>query len=477
MSLASLLASPARGFGENHSSGLALWAGIGFFAAYGLAAAMGQTQMLMMIVLGILLCGSVVCLRLPVLCCIAWLLVVGTTPEIWVANIVSGSANTVTAAVKVCGLGLVAICALRYGLVFDLFNPGFAFVLMFFVGLEHGLYPTLSIGESLRTLIGSAAPYAFSFCRLPRRWCAAMIETVIWIPSLILVFGVPLAAAHVQSLLAPDEGGSVRLAGSTIPAFLATLAMTSIYACLVELYRDGRSRYLWLFALNFVILVGSGSRMPLACAVVVTGIAFIAIRSESFTLRKRVLPFLVGLFVLPVLLVLAATSKSLRLLTLLSSNSNATDLSGRGLIWPFFESAWDKSPIFGWGVGTGKILVDPDSLTAKLLGTTAAHNEYLRIGVEGGYVGIALVMIFMVLWTWRWSTILTRTDKIITRLVMVGFAVESITDNTLIAAPTSVLFVWISAVFARGSAEAGSRDAGTESNELAAVLDRPSLAA
>ena len=466
-----------RGFGESDTSPLVWWVGIGFFIAYMLAAMMGQKQLLAMIVLGILVCGTVVCIRMPVLCCVVWVLLAGTTPEIWVDNILPGSANMVTAAVKVCGLGLVAICILRYGPVLDLLNPAFAFVLMFFIGIWHGFYPTLTMGESIRTLIGSGAPYAFSFCRMSRRWCAAVIEAVIWIPTLILAFGVPLAAAHIQPFLAADEGGSVRLAGSTIPAFLATLAMTAAYACLIELYRTGRSRYLWLFGVNFMILVGSGSRSPLASAVMVTGIAFIAIRSESFTLRKRVLPFLIGLFALPVLLVLAATSKSLRLLTVLSSDKNAASLSGRGLIWPYFENAWDQSPIFGWGVGTGKILVDPDSLTAKLLGTTAAHNEYLRIGVEGGYVGIALVMIFMVLWTWRWSTMLTRTDKIITRLIMLGFAVESITDNTLIAAPTSVLFVWMSAVFARGALEA--RQAQSERGERSVALMRhqPRLAA
>ena len=449
-----LLPSQVRDFRDNHSSNIAFWVGIGFFVLYAVAAMMGQTQIMMMIALGILACIAVVCLRMPVLCCAAWVLVIGSTPEMWLPDIIHNSANLATALTKLSGFGLVAICVLRYGLVIDLFNPGFAFVLMFFFGLGHGLYPTLTVGESLRTVVGSAAPYAFSFSRLSQRWSAAVIESVIWVPTLCLVFGTVLAAAGIRPLLSADVGGSVRLAGSTHPAFLATLAMTSCYACLIELYRNGRSRYMWLFALNFAILVGTGSRSPLACEIMVTGIAFVAIRSESFTMRRRVLPFLVGLFALPAILVLlASSSDSLRLLTILS-DKHAGSLSGRGLIWPFFERAWDASPMFGWGVGTGKILVDPDSAVAKLLGTTAAHNEYLRIGVEGGYVGIGLVVLFMVLWTWRWTTGMVRTDKVITRLVMIGFAVESITDNTLIATPSSVLFVWLSAVFARGRIEA-----------------------
>lgn len=443
-----------RGFRDLYGANLALWAGVAFFALYIVSVSMGAKQMMAVLALSVLVCMATVSLRMTVLSCTVWLLVAGTSPEMWLGDLVPGSANTVTAIIKVAGLGLVALCVLRYGVVFDLFNPGIAFALMFLIGIAHGLWPGLTKDESLRTLIGSAAPFAFSFSRLSRRWCATIIQATMWIPVVIIGFGCLLAVAHLRSLLAADEGGSVRLAGSTHPAFLAVYAMTAAYAALVELYRTGRSRYLMIFGLNVLILLATGSRSPLACAVMVSGIAFIAIRSNSFTLRKRVLPLLLATFSLPVLLALAATSKSLRLLTVLSGN--ASSLSGRDVIWPFFQAAWDQSPWFGWGVGTGKMVVDPDSLTAKLLGTTAAHNEYLRIGVEGGYVGLGLLVASMALWCWWRSRLLVSTDRIITRLIMLGVGIECITDNMLIAAPASILFTWMSAVFARGSLEQAS---------------------
>ena len=473
--MASLLPNRMRRFGENHFSNLALWVGVGFFAVYTYAAFTGPKQLLMMIALGLLACVGVVVLRLPIMACAFWVLLAGSTPEMWFADIVPGSENAATALVKIAGLALVGICVLRYGLVLDLLNPSIAFVLMFFIGLGHGLYPTLTIGDSLRSLIGGAAPFFFSFSRLSRRWCSWVIEAVIWVPTLIMVFGMFLAAAHIRPFLIPDEGGSVRLGGSTHPAFLGGFAMTAVYASLIELYRNGRNRYLYLLILNFLILFGSGARSPLGCAVVVVGFAFIAIRSQSFTLRRRVLPMMLGLLSLPLMLAVAATSNSIRLLTVLSGN--AKGLSGRDVIWPFFEAAFARSPIFGWGVGAGKVVVDPDSLTAKLLGTTAAHNEYLRIGVDGGYVGIGLVMGFMALWTWHWSRRMNRSDRIIIRLVVFAFALQSITDNTLIAATASVLFTWISTVFARGAIEAnpvaaGSREEAWETGD-GAMLDLP----
>ncbi len=440
--------------------GLAFAVGAAFFAIYILAAYMGQTMLIGVTALSLLACIAVVTVRLPVACCCIWLLIVGSTPEMWLGDLVPGQANLITALVKASGFGLSAICILRYGLLVDLLNPGWAFVLMFFTAASHGLHPNLTTGDSIRTVIGSAAPYAFAFSRLSRRWCAAIIETTIWVPTAAVGFGAVLAAAGLRPLFAPDESGSIRLAGSTHPAFLAGLAMMAVYAALVELYRTGRTRYSLLVGLNFLILVATGSRSPLFCAVMVTGISFVALKSENFTLRKRVVPLLVCLFALPALMILAVTSTSLRLLTVLSDTNHGASLSGRDLIWPYFESAWDRSPVFGWGVGAAKVLVDPDSLTAKLLGTTAAHNEYLRIGVDGGYVGIGLVMLFMALWTWRWSRLLASTDKVITRLVMVGVSIECITDNMLIAAPASALFMWMSAVFARGRIETREAEAG-----------------
>lgn len=455
-----IAASPAlrriRDLVDYRRSSPLLWIIGGFFALYTVVALLRPEQLIIVIAAGMLACAGILCFRMPVLSCTLWLLVVGSTPEMWLPDIIPGTSNLATALVKASGYGLVALCIVRYGLVLDGFNPGFAYVAMFFIGIGHGLHPNLTVSDSLRTVMGAAAPYAFSFSRLSRRWSASMIEATMWIPTLVLVFGALLDGAGLRPLFSPDEAGSVRLGGSTHPAFLAVLSMTALYAALIEIYRGGRTRHMLMFGLNLVVLVATGSRSPLVCGVVVSLIAFFGIRSETFTLRRRATPLIVGLMSLPVLVVIAVTTSSLRLFTVVTQNAGS--LSGRDVIWPIFQRAWDQSPLFGWGVGTGKVLIDPDSLVAKLLGTTAAHNEYLRIGVDGGYVGIALVAGTLALWAWRWTSVLPRPEKIIIRLIMVGVGVECITDNMLIASPTSVLFTWMSAVFARGALHAARNE-------------------
>lgn len=409
---------------------------------------------------GTLFCIAVPVIRWPVAVSAAWLLIAGTSPEMWLGDLI-GQENTITAIVKVLGLALLVVCMLRYGARLDIFNPSFAYVAMFLTGFAHGLWPTLTMMDSARSLIGSAAPFAFSFSRLSRRWCNAIITATMWVSPVIVGFGAVLAVVHLRPLFT-NIAGVVRLEGSTHPAFLGGFAATGIYAALVELYRDGRSRHLAAVIVNYLVLLLTGARAPLACALGVTAAAMFFLRAEVFPARRRLPMVLLGMLALPVLVAFASGSSSIRLLNVLSSD--ARDLSGRDLIWPLFEEAWNASPLIGWGIGAGRMVVDPDSLLAKLLGTTAAHNEYLRMGVEGGYLGLSLLILMLALWAIHGTRHAPRTDRFIMRSVFVAFAVHSFTDNTLIAATASVMFAWVSAVFARAALEreAEARRSATE---------------
>ncbi len=388
-----------------------------------------------------------------------WLVVAACTLEMTLSDLLGPSAYEATiAAVKAAGLALAVVCVLRYGPRLDPFNPAWAFGAMFVVGVAHGLHPGLTMGESLRSLVGSAAPYVFTFSRLSRRWARAMIRATQWAPLASVAGGACLALIGLRPLFV--ESGGLRLAALGHPAFLAGASLAALYACLVELYRAGRRRDLALLAANGAILLLTGARAPLVygAAVVLVTLAFVS--SPAMPRRRRVPLLLACATSVPVLVVGADALAGLRVFNLLLGD--AADLSGREELWPYFEQAAGSSPWFGWGVGAGNVVVPQDSAVVRLMHTWAAHNEWLRILVEGGQVGRAALVALFALWCWHHTRRLARAERAIMRLVFVAFACHACTDNVLISTSACVLFAFCAAVFARGAleSEAAHRESG-----------------
>jgi O-antigen ligase len=380
----------------------------------------------------------------------AWLLVAGATLEMTLGDMLGLDAyQPIIAAVKAVGLGLALLAVLRYGPRLDPWNPAYAWLAMFAAGLAHGLYPALSTGDSVRSLIGSAAPFAFCFSRLSRRWARAIIRMTAWIPLLTVTAGALLDAGGVRPLFI--NSGGLRLAGLGHPAFLAGFCLTAIYAGLIELFRDGRPSRLWLLAANAVLLLLTGARAPLFYAAAVSLLSLLFVPSAALSPRLRVLLLLGGATALPVLAALAGDLADIRAINLLLTAP--ADLSGRQELWPSFEQAAALSPWWGWGVGAGNAIIPPESPLVQSLHTWAAHNEYLRVAVEGGQCGRALLVACFVLWVRGHTARLVPSDRAIMRLVFTAFAFHALTDNVLISTSACVLFAFATAVFARGQHE------------------------
>ncbi len=382
--------------------------------------------------------------------CAGWLLVAGATPEMSVGDLLGpDSVAPIIAVVKAAQLGLVLVCILRFGPRADPFNPAYAFAAMAVAGFVHGLHPGLTPLDSLRSLAGSVAPFAFSFSVLSLGWARAIILMTRWIPVLTVAAGALLDAAGIRPLFV-DLGGA-RLAALGHPAFLAGFCLAAIYACLTELFRDGQRRDVALLLANLLILAATGARAPLAYAVLVCLAALLFVAAPRFAWHRRLTLLLACAAVLPVLAALAGELVGLRLFYVLSSA--AENLSGRDILWPMFEAAAARSPWFGWGVGAGNTIVPPTSDVAHLIGTLAAHNEYLRMRVEGGWIGLGLLIVCFAAWVRRHSACLRPSDRAVIRMVFVAFALHAFTDNVLISTSACVLFTFVAAVFARGMLE------------------------
>lgn len=390
----------------------------------------------------------------PVAFCVSWLIVTALTLEMTLNDLVGPAAFQATiAGVKGCGILLVIVCAFRYGTRWDPYSPAWGFGLIAATGLVHGLYPGLTATDSLRSLLGSASPYAFGFVRVPAAWARTIIRATIWCPPIAVMAGAGFAVAGLRPMFV-DSGGW-RLAGLGHPAFLAGICLPAIYAGLIEVWRDGRPRDRLMIVANLLILVLTGARAPLAYALAVGGMTVLTVPSRSVSSRDRFLVVTLAGLLLPVLMLLAGDLTTVRLFNVVAND--AGNLSGRQYLWPAFEAAAAGSPWLGWGLGAGNVIISPASPIAQMLHTWAAHNEYLRMEVEGGQIGRTVLILLFGLWAWSNTRPLTASERRILRYAFVAFGAHAFTDNVLISTPSCVLFTFVIAVFARGRAEQAAR--------------------
>ena len=366
-----------------------------------------------------------------------WVLALATGPDYWL-SFATGDPETTAGLLKGFGLAVLAGAALRGGLRMDRWNPAFAFLAMFCTGLIHGLHPGLSLGASARSLLGSAAPFLFGFLRQDEKFRRAAIGAVMWAPLFAVGLDVILSLAGLDQFYTLEQG-ALRLGGNGQPPFLGGFALIGLYAAVLELAARPRQGAAALVAANFVIILLTGARSPLALGCM----AIFAL----LLMRRRIMPLAAAGALAAGMLLCSGPLGFLRAVDL-TKLGEAANLSHRTLVWPYFVEAMRQSPWVGWGVGAGKVIIPVTSQLNELLGTNAAHDEYLRIGSEGGMLGLALLAGLMTFWAARGARALPGAQAWLMRLIFVAFAIQSITDNTLIATTGSAFFLWASAIFA-----------------------------
>jgi len=113
---------------------------------------------------------------------------------------------------------------------------------------------------------------------------------------------------------------------------------------------------------------------------------------------------------------------------------SAINWNGREFIWAALVAAWMTSPLIGLGLG---------SSTAILKGTfhkdvgLVAHNEYIRLGTDTGFIGIGLMLVVGLSWLMVAATVVSRKSDEAYEIalpalaVLVAIAVISLTDNAI----------------------------------------------
>jgi hypothetical protein len=237
-------------------------------------------------------------------------------------------------------------------------------------------------------------------------------------PLLQVVLGVAYAALGIKPMFRPDSFGVMRMQGSTGTAFLGAATATGAVAAMAYAHLKDM-RYLALVAINAGILLLSGARMATAAAVIgCAGLLFFGFRRDP---HARYLIMIGGSLAAMVAVPVLGGA----LLERVGSGS----LQGRDLLWNFLGGFVRDYPEFGVGLGHQYTLI-PASLT-QATGTVAAHNEYLRLLVELGRVGILVLGLGTIALLAAALLSPTRRTPAALVVILLAFFTYTSTDNTL----------------------------------------------
>jgi O-antigen ligase len=380
----------------------------------------------------------------------AMVLTYGVALDLQLDQLTSGGASAAlgAAVVKVVPFAVAGALLLRYGINRAVNWPFIAFLAI--AGLSLAILPigrVAGFGDMIRSFIGSTAPFVLGFALAPHRFWTALCRGAALVPLISVLVGLVAHVVGFNPIL--DPGG--RLNGLHSAPFLAGFCVTAIFASTLEYLRGFRLRWLLLGGANLAILLGTQARAPFIAVALFLLLVFALSGERVFPLRRKV-DLLMGGMVPAVLLLGPALLYALQRFT----GEGSENFSGRDIIWPYFIEAIEQRPLFGFGLGAGKLIVDPEDPTIKLLGSSAAHNEYLRLAVDAGIVGCAAIFLSIIMWVWNGTRRARSADQLVLRCALVAALLHSGFDNTLIASTAIMQFAFFAAALARARIESGA---------------------
>lgn len=340
--------------------------------------------------------------------------------------------------------GLLLICSLVFVMTRRIYvaNIGLALALVAatVISAVGTQYSGFGLDRYFRGLISLVTPFLLLCAEPTEKDSKRLLLIFAWAPLVAMVLGVMYQVAGIRAIWYTDFLTATRLQGSLSPAGLGSLCYLGAIAATLKAAADRRRLYIWLglAAVNCVILVLSAARMPLALTVLVCAVIYLTMVNPNVS--GMLTAALAGIPAAAVVMLVFGQS--------LLARFESESLSGRELLWQYLEIALADHPVFGVGIGH-QILLLPERL--KTLTTTmAAHNEYLRIAVETGYVGAVIIFGAIALMCLNICRLSRVSHRFAFLAICVSFFIFCKTDNAISSSITPFALVLASFAFPRG---------------------------
>jgi hypothetical protein len=259
-------------------------------------------------------------------------------------------------------------------------------------------------------------PFAF-LAALPREQDSRSMLVVLAVTPIISVIGGAVYQLLGVGSVMIGAGAEMRLCGTTLASYLAGMALSGTVAALLYT-RNYNKRAAPLIMVNGLILLMTGGRTPLAVAIIVSTYSIIFdVRSPLRTVK-----------LVPVLI--AAVAAVIVFGDTLFKHLFSTGMSGRDILWAYFDNLREQYPVFGIGLGHGFISV-PHSVTVLVGGTAAAHNEYVRLSTEIGTVQTVILFGCFLLAVSGFRRHTAADLRFMPLVTLVAFLMLCATDNAI----------------------------------------------
>lgn len=342
-------------------------------------------------------------------------------------------------------LAAIGLTILKHGMAARMNVPIIGMLLIFVMSLTLAdIHPKLTTFQMVKSLFAFIVLFAFININYSPEVIPRLLTMMRYLPIASIVGGVVVELANIHGPWGPWKAmiiewtGAPRLGGMNIPPMLAYFSYVALFICVFDALQ---TKQRWLFVLagiHLTIIILSGTRMPTAASLIFAAIILLFSKGRVLRGSTKLHVAVASILVIGGVLVLYWPALQARM------TAGGVNVTGRDIIWEIFVSAIHKEPWFGRGLGTGAVL-----LIGEFEGTTAAHNEYLRLLADAGIVGLTLFVVSIAAWVRSELRFMSSDERLIIVSFLFTFALYSLTDNTVTSPPAMMLILALSLLFAR----------------------------
>jgi O-antigen ligase len=330
---------------------------------------------------------------------------------------------------------LLLLCALlasgaRYGFRLDVVNwPLLAVLWLLAQSLVlANLDPAITPLALLTATLGFALPWCLIHVALEPGSRAHYALLIALLPALCVAIGWGLDLMEARDLLSGSRVRGARLRGATNAGWLAFLCFIGFAVALHEAIRRRRFDLAGLAALNLLLTILSGGRMA------VTACAILSVAYVLMTPALRTAAVLLGLTAaIGTGAVLMAVDLEAPIQELAQHPVRLLDPNGRDRLWEGYLDAVRANPVFGQGLGAA----EPGAYNRL------PHNEYLRLLVDGGIVGLIAYAAAVLAWGRRVLGLIRPSERGFVWALFLALGVYALTDNILLMPPGLIPFLYL----------------------------------